>query len=233
MLAATLTVTLPNGEEIEVPVSRHRRRRHLALVMTADGPQLRLPLRAALAQGEKFIQDNSAWLQQRLVAPRPQPTTYTDGSRLLWLGEELELKVRQGSKWAISKHANELHATVLDTQPKNLERLVKYWGKQEAAKFLAPRVQYWAKKINVVPSKVSVGNSKSNWGSCSSKGRLRFTWYLLKAPPPVIDSVVIHELCHLVELNHSPKFWELVKQYDANLAESNAWFKQHGPSLLQ
>ena len=81
------------------------------------------------------------------------------------------------------------------------------------------------------PGRIAIRDQKSRWGSCSRKGNLNFNWKLIMAPPPALDYVVIHELCHLHEFNHSPRFWQLVAAQMPEYESWKKWLKQHGPEL--
>ena len=83
---------------------------------------------------------------------------------------------------------------------------------------IPPRVRYFSKMLNVTYGRITIRNQKSKWGSCSSQGNLNFNCLLMLCPPEVMDYVVIHELCHLYEFNHSPKFWERVARYQPDYA---------------
>ena len=88
-----------------------------------------------------------------------------------------------------------------------------------------------AKKIGVQPKRVAVRDTVSRWGSCSSAGRLSFSWRLILAPPYVLDYLAAHEVAHLVHLNHSPKFWALVGRVSPDVKRAEAWLKTHGAGL--
>ncbi len=102
------------------------------------------------------------------------------------------------------------------------------------AKTLIPqRVEYYARKLNVTYGKITIRNQKTRWGSCSSKGNLNFNVNLMRAPLPVIDSVVVHELCHRKEMNHSRNFYKLVYDCYPEYDKWHGWLKKNGSSLLK
>ena len=103
---------------------------------------------------------------------------------------------------------------------------------QETASFLPALVQEYAQKLNVHPARITVRNQKTRWGSCSSKGGLNFNCLLALAPDHVRRYVVIHELCHLKEMNHSPAFWRLVSSQMPDYQKAKEWLKTDGRKLI-
>lgn len=93
------------------------------------------------------------------------------------------------------------------------------------------RLEYYAPGIGVTFGRVAIRDQRSRWGSCSAKHNLNFNWKLIMAPPEALDYVVIHELCHLIEFNHSPRFWALVQAQMPEYAAWKKWLKQHGAEL--
>jgi hypothetical protein len=105
------------------------------------------------------------------------------------------------------------------------------WLKSEVRQDLATRVQHHANALNCTPKRVSVRDQSTRWGSCSSTGTLSFSWRLIFAPAHVLDYVAAHEVAHLREMNHGPKFWRLVKQTMPHLHEARCWLKRWGAEL--
>ena len=104
--------------------------------------------------------------------------------------------------------------------------------KKQAKKTLPERAAYWAPRIGVTYNRIAIRCQRTRWGSCSAKGNLNFNCLLMLTPPDVLDYIVVHELCHRKEMNHSPKFWAEVEKILPNYKEQKHWLKQNGPSLL-
>jgi hypothetical protein len=104
--------------------------------------------------------------------------------------------------------------------------------KKRAKKVFAERAAYYAPRIGVTYGRITVTTPKSKWGSCTGKGNLSFHALLLLAPPQVLDSVVVHELCHLKEMNHSPRFWAEVEKVLPQYRQTRNWLKLNGPAIL-
>ena len=103
---------------------------------------------------------------------------------------------------------------------------------QQAAQFVPQRAAYFAPKIGVTYGRITIRAQRTRWGSCSAKGNLNFNCLLMLTPPEVLDYIVVHELCHRKEMNHSPKFWAEVEKILPNYKEQKHWLKQHGPALI-
>ena len=102
----------------------------------------------------------------------------------------------------------------------------------EALAFFPPRVRFFAQQIGVRYGRVTIRNQKTRWGSCSSKGNLNFNCLLMLCPPEVRDYVIVHELCHRLEMNHGPRFWAAVEKTLPDYRQHLRWLKEHGPALL-
>ena len=103
---------------------------------------------------------------------------------------------------------------------------------KEAKKVIPARVAYWAPRIGVTYGRISIRKQHTRWGSCSSKGNLNFNCLLMLAPPEVLDSVIVHELCHRKEMNHAKKFYAEVLRVFPEYKEKHKWLKVNGPALL-
>lgn len=103
----------------------------------------------------------------------------------------------------------------------------------EAVKYIPDRVAYYAEKMHISYGRITIRNQKTRWGSCSGKGNLNFNCLLMLAPGDVLDYVVIHELCHRREMNHSKKFWDLVAAEMPDYKDKKKWLKIHGDELMK
>ena len=103
---------------------------------------------------------------------------------------------------------------------------------EQAVRFLPDRVKYFAEKIGVTYGKITVRNQKSKWGSCSGKGNLNFNCLMMLTPPEVRDYLIVHELCHRREMNHSARFWAEVEKVLPDYRERERWLKQNGADII-
>lgn len=145
---------------------------------------------------------------------------------------EIERMVISKSKW-IDEHMLKVQSTI-DERSK-LEKITFEQVKEladQAVEYIPKRVKYYAEKENFVYNKITIKNLVSRWGSCSTKGNLNFNCLLMLMPDYVIDYIVVHELCHLREMNHSEKFWAEVEKIMPDYQRAELWLKQNGGNLI-
>ena len=104
---------------------------------------------------------------------------------------------------------------------------------EQAVQVIPPKAAAYARRIGVSPGRITIRNQRTRWGSCSAKGNLNFNCLLMLCPDEVIDSVVVHELAHLTEMNHSPRFYAIVYAAFPDYDRWNRWLKEHGPALIR
>ena len=146
--------------------------------------------------------------------------------------EEIDAFVEKCRPW-ITKHLLMAEEKKLQSEqePKLSMQQIQELA-QKALEYIPERVQYYAPIVGVTYGRITIRNQRSRWGSCSSKGNLNFNCLLMLTPPEVIDSVVVHELCHRKEMNHSPRFYAEVLRVLPNYYELDKWLKEHGPALM-
>lgn len=103
---------------------------------------------------------------------------------------------------------------------------------RQAAQYIPPRVAMYAERIGVSYGRITIRHQRTRWGSCSTKGNLNFNCLLMLTPPEVIDYVIVHELCHRKEMNHSARFWALVASLLPNYTEQKRWLREHGGVII-
>jgi predicted metal-dependent hydrolase len=112
-----------------------------------------------------------------------------------------------------------------------LPRRVLDFLKKQAREDLSNAIDFHAERLGVKPKSISIRDSKTRWGSCSSNGTLSFSWRIILAPSDILDYLAAHEVAHLREMNHSPRFWKLVEDTCPHTKQSRAWLKAHGAIL--
>lgn len=148
--------------------------------------------------------------------------------------KDIEEILKKKEAW-ISKHIEKIKETKerFETEPtEKLTREKVIALAEEALKVIPERVEYFAKVIGVTYGKITVRNQKTRWGSCSSKGNLNFNCLLMLAPPEVLDYVVVHELCHRKQMNHSKAFWLEVEKVLPDYKEARKWLKEEGSQMI-
>jgi predicted metal-dependent hydrolase len=190
------------GRAIEYRFVR-RRRRTLGITIDADGLKVSAPLRAPWRDIEGFVREKERWILAKLdewaVAPRPAVLRGESGEKLPLFGETVELELRPGR---VQREGSKI---AFD----NLKDLV-VWLKSAALEALRPRVADFAARLDVPAPRVALSNARTQWGVCTEDGAVRLSWRLVHVEPALADYVVAHEIAHLVELNHSPRFYRLL-----------------------
>ena len=145
---------------------------------------------------------------------------------------EIEQFLHEKADW-IAAHTQKLQqrAALAEAQPKltadELQALA-----DEALRVIPERVRYYAPLVGVTVRGITIRNQRTRWGSCSSKGNLNFNCLLMLTPAEVIDSVVVHELCHRIEMNHSPRFYAEISRVYPDYDKWNRWLKDNGPAIM-
>ena len=183
-------------------------------------------VRARAAELERMQAEvDRAWTESRTQ------NALRDG-RLIWFeGRQYALALRPGRPSARFM-GDRLEVSAPD--PENEEALraqLRAWLSELALRRIRERLDVYIPRVGGQPGRVTIREQKTRWGSCSSRRNLNFNWKLIMAPPPVLDYVVIHELCHLHEFNHSPRFWQLVAAQMPEYKSWKKWLKQHGAEL--
>lgn len=148
--------------------------------------------------------------------------------------KNIEEILKKKEAW-ISKHIEKIKETKERVEAEPTEKLTREKVialAEEALKVIPERVEYFAKVIGVTYGKITVRNQKTRWGSCSSKGNLNFNCLLMLAPPEVLDYVVVHELCHRKQMNHSKAFWLEVEKVLPDYKEVRKWLKEEGSQMI-
>ena len=148
--------------------------------------------------------------------------------------KDIEEILKKKKAW-ISKHIEKIKETKERFEAEPTEKLTREKVialAEEALKVIPERVEYFAKVIGVTYGKITIRNQKTRWGSCSSKGNLNFNCLLMLAPPEVLDYVVVHELCHRKQMNHSKAFWSEVEKVFPDYKEARKWLKEDGSQMI-
>ena len=148
--------------------------------------------------------------------------------------KDIEEILKKKEAW-ISKHIEKIKEIKERFEAEPTEKLTREKVialAEEALKVIPERVEYFAKVIGVTYGKITIRNQKTRWGSCSSKGNLNFNCLLMLAPPEVLDYVVVHELCHRKQMNHSKAFWLEVEKVLPDYKEVRKWLKEEGSQMI-
>ena len=209
---------------------RHLRARRYLLRLRADGTvRVTIPRAGTVSAARNFAARNIAWLEQQFqrLATRPKtPSAWGVGTEILFRGEPARIENNFGGTIQFGSEKVKVSDAAADLRPaiqKHLHRL--------AARELPPRVTELAARHEIGFSRISVRNQKSRWGSCSRRGTISLNWRLVQAPGFVRDYIILHELAHRRQMNHSEKFWQEVARLCPDYLQAELWLKQHAGLL--
>lgn len=212
-----------NGLKINYEVKKYSRIRYIKLRMERELLVVTVPKSFTKALIEKFIFSKEEWIKEQLY--KLESFKYTG---LLYKGIVYDYIVRQGLKNDIFIEADKI---IIEIKEKYAEEkiivLIEKWYIEEAKKAIGESLKYFSELLGADYNKVAIKNQKTRWGSCSSNRNLNFNWRLIMAPSFVLDYIVVHELCHLIHMNHSREFWGEVKRIIPDYKKSEIWLKQN------
>ncbi len=222
-----------SGKEISYTLKRSGYRRSIGLRIDDRGLTVNAPLRASERWLHSVLQDKADWVVRQLdnwQSRKAPPINWAEGARIPFRGEEFLLtltpKVR-GAKATLRGEA--LHVPVgLDAGGAHIEKAVTQWYRDEALRVFRECVEYFAPMLQVSPQEIRLTSARTQWGSCTVGGVVRLNWQLVKMPLHLIDYVVVHELAHLREMNHSPAFWSVVESACPEYKQRRAELRSYG-----
>lgn len=216
-------------------IIRSSRRKSMALVIKQGEVIVRIPTKLALSTAQDFVDKKRHWIKQKLEQlPTKQVKAYTNGESFLFLGETYELKIHTSGPENTIKH--DTHGITLYTKKKEMaaegiKRQLEKWYRQQANEILTSRFYLLAKMHQFSPKSLTIKTYKARWGSCYRSGDIQLNWKLIMAPIEIIDYVILHELCHLHQHNHSRAFWQLVADVCPAFNDHKFWLKNNGDKL--
>lgn len=222
-------IALNLGAPLSIRVNPRARRLLLRIDAAARTVELVLPRGIPAEHGLKFLEAQRGWIAARLDA-LPRQVPFAEGMVVPVFGVPHRIRrVADPAAAPVTITDGEIRVR---GEPAHLPRRVRDHLAHLAARELAHRARDYAARIDKRVARVTVRDTKSRWGSCSSTGNLSFSWRLVFAPETVADYVVAHEVAHLAEMNHGPRFWKLVRSLTPDTATPRAWLKRHRSELL-
>jgi predicted metal-dependent hydrolase len=201
------------GQRIDFGLRRSKRR-SIGLSIDQRGLRVGAPLRASLRDIETLILQHGHWVIEKLTAWRErEPATrfsVVDGAGIFVLGVALTVRIRAAARarWAFTDTEVLLDVPAAVDAAKVLESALR----DQARSLFNERLAVYAPHLGVTPPPLRLSSARTRWGSCSARGGISLNWRLVLMPLPIVDYVVCHELAHLKEMNHSPRFWAVVEQ---------------------
>ncbi|MBK8209668.1 MAG: M48 family metallopeptidase [Rhodospirillales bacterium] len=219
------------GVRTPLHVRQHPRARRASLRLSADGNYVIvvLPPRTRSEEGLAIARAHASWIRAKLD-DRPPRVPFADGAVLPVNGQALTVCLVPGGQRGVRTAGDRL----LASGPADaVADQIRTWLRTEARRVILLRIAEKAARLVRQPTRVSLRDTRSRWGSCSLKGALSFSWRLILAPAPVLDYVVAHELAHLAHHGHGPAFWTAVGDLCDEISAGRTWLRQHGRSLFR
>ncbi|MGF1678277.1 MAG: M48 family metallopeptidase [Candidatus Methylacidiphilales bacterium] len=222
-----------DGRVWEFTIKKNNRARHYVIYVRRDGTlKVTVPRYGSQSEARRFILEKKEWIGRqwdKISAPGWAPKAWTTGMEVLLEGrpERIEGEAANG---VIALKVGPLEG-VVKSETADLRPWVEALMRKHAVRTLPPRVTELAQRHGLSPTAVTVRNQSSRWGSCSQAGRLSLNWRLVQLPPAVRDYVILHELMHLLEMNHSARFWLLVEKACPEYKQHERWLKTNAIRL--
>jgi predicted metal-dependent hydrolase len=161
--------------------------------------------------------------------PYPKPAKeFVSGETLLYLGKNYKLYVTESETGGV-EFDNKFFIGKINQKKAN--KLFREWYLKSATEIIVPKAKEIAKQLGVVYQNINIMDLKYRWGSCTPKDNIHFNWRIIKAPITVIEYIIVHELIHLLEANHTPQFWNRIAVMQPNFKKAKDWLKEFGGEL--
>lgn len=206
------------------------KRRTIALVVEPDATlTVRAPYRVSLGYITSLVTKKYTWIYKKQQQARSYEITpektYVDGQIFLYLGQSYTMKIYEGKTIFFDDTSMiVLFPSKFVTEGK---KMMIMWYKKMAKQKLQERINFYAARTDWRYVSMRITSAKTRWGSCSKEGSINLTWRLIMAPLRAIDYVIVHELAHTIECNHSTRFWDLVKQVLPEYKQEEKWLREN------
>lgn len=212
------------GDPIKVKVRTSKRAKHFAIRIKALGPEIVLP-NSDIKTAYKFLLERESWIRKKLHLSQKKPKSE---NVIPIFGKEYNIKYIDDDFYDVKFEGENIE--IYSSKSHHKKTLMKYL-KDRILHEIKPIVQDISEVYDLPFSKIRIMNNKTKWGSCSSEGVLSFHWRMIFAPKNILHYLIIHEMCHIVHMNHSKDFWNMVESIDPDYKASRLWLKKHGMLL--
>ncbi len=223
-----------DGTAVPVAIRRNRRARRFILRMDPKGTGVVVTMPAAAAERDAlaFAMRQAGWIRERLGRDGGA-VAFAHGALVPYRGTPHLIVHEPGRRGSVRHEEDALDGPRLNVagDGRHLPRRLTDWLKAQARRDLSEASQRYGEAMGLRYRRLTVRDQTSRWGSCSSTGALSYSWRLILAPPDILDYVAAHEVAHLAEMNHGPRFWALVYRHCPHADRARAWLREHGTGL--
>lgn len=222
------------GTPVTYTLKRSSKRRSIGLRIDDRGLTVNIPLRASEKWLHTVLTEKANWVVEKLGSWQTKKKVtlrWQDGEKIAFRGESFTLRIILSLfNSPVHLRDEQLFIHVTDIREEKIEQIVTQWYKHEAERVFQECVAHYAPLMAVSPKQIKLSSARTQWGSCSAHGIIRLNWALVKMPLHLIDYVVVHELAHLIEMNHSAAFWRVVKKVCPDYTKCRAELRNYGIS---
>ena len=225
--------------DLAVQIERTNRKKTISLQVKDNTLIIKTPRNVSKKTLDDLINRKQEWIKQRAILNFEEQSLrnreFTDNEKFYFRGNEYRLSLILGRKEAVKIAGGLLLVTYIvdrSIDRKVIRRLLEDWYLKESTKILKLRTEELAKQMRVQPSGITVKNYISKWGSCTANNKISYNWRIIMAPDHIIDYLIIHELSHIIEPNHSKNFWHQVGKYCEDFQKKRKWLRENGHRLV-
>jgi predicted metal-dependent hydrolase len=217
-------------------IKSKKRRRTISLQIKEDGKiVIMAPYHTPKWEIEKFVEGKQSWIVEKISEKEKQikeaEKTFLPGERFLYLGEWYPLEIHESNQKKPPLKLSYGNFILNKDHIEEARDLFIQWYKREAKEKIVGRIGYYSNRLHLFPKGIKITNAKSRWGSCSRDNRLSFSWRMIMASLAAIDYILIHELVHIREKNHSKRFWSTLESILPDYRKHRLWLKENGHLL--
>ncbi len=225
--------------DLEIQIERTNRKRTIALQVKNNKLIIKTPRSVSKKTLVDLIKRKQHWINQRAILNFEEQNLKNreliDNDKFYFRGEEYRLSLILGRKEAVKIEGGLLLVSYVDDKSigrDTIKRLLEDWYLKESIKILKVRTEELAQQMRVQPYGIIVKNYKSKWGSCTANNKISYNWRIIMAPDYIIDYLIVHELSHIIEPNHSKNFWYHVGHYCKDFQKKRKWLRENGHKLV-
>jgi predicted metal-dependent hydrolase len=224
--------------ELTYIIQKSAKRRKLTITVERDrSVVVHAPESTSDEKIEQVVASKRQWIYEKIGHPQkyqdlphPPGKELVSGESALYLGRQYRIEV---VKTGLAEIQFAQRFLIPAAQTSKRAEALREWYIGKAKEKVVPRVEQHARQLGVDVAGVKIVDSRYRWGSCTLNNNVNFNWRLIKAPMFVVDYVIVHELAHLIEANHTPRFWNIVRAQAPTMDKAKAWLKEHGQLLEQ
>lgn len=221
--------------ELVYTIKRSPKRKKLTITVERDrSVVVHAPESTSEEKIQAIVESKRQWIYektkhaQKYALPHPPGKELVNGESALYLGRQYQIEI-------VQTHSNEIRFEQRFLIPAKLstkrKQVLRAWYQNKAREKILPRAKKLAKNLGVTFANAKIVDNRYRWGSCTIKDNINFNWRLIKAPMYVVDYVIVHELAHLLEANHTPRFWNIVRTHASKMDKAKQWLLENGQLL--